>query len=202
MWPPASARPTIRPEARPQPPPEFEANGSRYRRSSRLYGRLVVSDHTPPATGSPLSEANAAVYAPGRTTPGAVRAWANCSNLVFASADSSPASPTFERRRSRHSRRASPGLRVPYALVDQGCGDGGEHSEHDEFFHNLLLNIRVAALHRLGDCRMLDRTALPCKLTPKPKLVARSMDRWAEEPSFGPGLAAPIRARIRPDCHV
>ena len=60
----------------------------------------MTSAHVPPATGSVLNAANAAPYAPGSTTPGAVRAWAYCSAAASASAVSSPASPTLERARS------------------------------------------------------------------------------------------------------
>src|SRR5439155_3782599 len=46
----------------------------------------------------PLSDANAALYAPGKTMPGPVRACAYCSAAIRDSTRSSPASPTLARR--------------------------------------------------------------------------------------------------------
>src|SRR5215207_3539268 len=61
--------------------------------SSASYGTVVISFHDVPAPARPLRLANAAPYAPGFTIDPLVRALANCSFALYASADSPPAPP-------------------------------------------------------------------------------------------------------------
>src|SRR4051812_9848203 len=94
----------MRPATNPAPPLELEKIGSRSRGSSESYGRLVTSFHERPATGSAINDAKAALYAPGATMPGAVRACRICSAALAASSVSSPGSPTLVKARGPRSR--------------------------------------------------------------------------------------------------
>ena len=86
----------------PAPPDEFENSASRYSGWSASYFLLVVSVHVPGATGSDWRSVHAASYAPGDTTPGAVRANANCSAAIRASSPSALGLPCDMRTRSRN----------------------------------------------------------------------------------------------------